>query len=202
MAKAYPIVPVRCGKSPSLVNVCGVATRLQPRKRRVNPIDRWKTDQAELRTASLALLDLVNQPAPPQAVLIAARWRVARALLRYLPMVDRIVYARLRLHRDHAAVAAVARFSTEAQAIYAHYERHSERWTPEAALADWPAYRMAVRGQAVKVQDRLDRELRELLPYLATAPAIEPVRAPTDRNWAGDGWRFRDLLGLDAPVPV
>ena len=167
----------------------------------MNPIDRWKSDQAEVRAASLALLDIVNQSAaPPEPVLTAARWRVARALLRYLPMVDRIVYARLRLHRDRAAVAAAARFAEEAQAIYAQYERHSAQWTPAATLADWPAYRVAVRGQAMKVQARLDRELAELLPYLETAPHLEPVRSPSDRNWAGDGWRFRDLLGLDAPI--
>ena len=169
----------------------------------MNPIDRWKTDQAELRAASLALLDLANQPTPPpHAVLIAARWRVARALLRYMPVVDRVVYARLRLHRDREAVAAAARFAEEGAAIYAFYERHSERWTPEAALADWPGYRFAVRGQAQKVQDRLDREVAILLPYLETAPALEPVRAPTDRNWAGDGWRFRDLLGVDVPAKL
>ena len=168
----------------------------------MSPLQRIAADQAELRTASLALLQLAQGPVPTRAELVAARWRVARALLRYLPIVDRLVYARLRLHPNRDAVAAVARFSAEAEAIYAHYERHSQRWTPEAALAEWLAYRLAVRAQAMKVRDRLDRELAELIPYLATAPDIAPVRAPTDRNWARDGWRFRDLLGLDDALPA
>ena len=166
-------------------------------------IERWMADQNELRAACLALVEMVEAPAPPPAdALVAARWRVARTLLRYLPVVDRTVYAPLRLHADRGAVAAVARFSAEAEVIYASFERHSQRWTPEAALGAWLPYRLAVRAQAARVKDRLDRELAELLPYLKTAPRLDPVRAPTDRNWARDGWHFRDLLGLDSPAAV
>ncbi|OYY63414.1 hypothetical protein [Sphingomonas sp. 28-62-11] len=161
-------------------------------------IERWKSEQAELLAASLALRDLVANAALPQPDrLVPTRWRVARALLRYLPSTDRIIYARLRLHADAAARATANRFAAEAEAIYQAFEKHLGRWTPEAAAADWAAYRTHVRMQAMMVEDRLRRENAELLPFLASAPELEPVRAPGDRNWAGDGWRFRDLLGVD-----
>lgn len=164
-------------------------------------IERWKSEQAELLAASLALRDLVTgAEVPPSAQLVPTRWRVARALLRYLPSTDRILYARLRLHADPAARATAARFAAEAEAIYQAFEKHLGRWTPEAAAADWAAYRSHVRMQAIMVEDRLRRENAELLPWLATAPELAPARAPGDRNWAGDGWRFRDLLGVDKMV--
>ena len=165
-------------------------------------IARWEQDQAELRAASLALLDLVERPAPPAVdVLIAARWRVARTLLRYLPIVDRIVYARLRLHADPTAQATACRFSAEAQTIFAWFQKHSVDWPSHAAIAGWPRYRLAVRAQAALVIDRLDRERAALRPLLETAPNIPPMRTPGDRNWAGEGWRFRALIGVDeAPV--
>ncbi len=165
----------------------------------VRTIDQWKTDQAKVLAASLALLDLVDRPTPvPRAELTAARWRVASALLRYLPIVDRIVYARLRLHSNPAAAAMADRFEADAATIYALFERHSTRWTPEAVEADWSAYRAAVRHQAAIVRRRFERELAELLPYLETASSLPPVRQPGHRNWAGDGWKFRDILGVDS----
>ncbi len=155
-------------------------------------------DQAELRAASQALLDLAERPQPaPRAALSAARWRVARALLRYLPIFDRTVHARLRLHADPKAQILTAQFKAEVDAIYARYEQHAQRWTPAEIDAAWPAYRAQVRQQAMMMRDRLDRELTQLGPYLETAPALPAIRAPGDRNWAGDGWKFRDLLGLD-----
>lgn len=167
-------------------------------------IDRWEQDQGELRAAIAALVEIVDRTVPPPIdTLVAARWRLARALLRYLPIVDRIVYARLRLHADPAAQAAARRFADEAQAIFARFEKHSFDWPPETAIEGWPRYRLAVRGQATLVRDRLDREMAELRPFLTSAPDIPPMRAPGDRNWAGEGWRFRALLGLDdTPVRV
>ncbi|OYY71585.1 hypothetical protein [Sphingomonas sp. 28-63-12] len=161
-------------------------------------IERWVNEQAELRAATHALRDLVAMAEPPLPVLlIPARWRIARALLRYLPSTDRIIYARLRLHTDPAARATAARFAAEADAIYIAFDKHLDRWTPEAALADWAGYRAHVRRQAAMVDDRLVREKTELLPWLSTAPDLAPARAPGDRNWAGDGWRIRDMLGVD-----
>ncbi len=166
-------------------------------------IDQWKADQAKVLAASLALAELVGRPAPPdRALLTAARWRVASALLRYLPQTDRVVYARLRRHADPAARALADRFAAEAAMIYAMFEQHSDRWTPEAVEADWPAYRAAVRTQAAIVRRRFERELAELMPYLDTAPTLPAERQPGHRNWAGDGWKFRDLLGVDEPGPA
>ncbi len=151
-----------------------------------------------MRAASVALRDLVDQPHPVQrARLAAARWRVARALLRYLPLVDRVVYTRLRLHRDRSATAIADKFAAEAETIYAMFESHAFRWTPDAVEQDWAAYRAAVRNQANLVQNRFDREQAEMLPYLMTAPDVPSTRSPNHRNWAADGWKFRDLLGLD-----
>ncbi len=161
-------------------------------------IERWKSEQAELLAASLALRDLMADSEVPQpARLVPTRWRIARALLRYLPSTDRIIYARLRLHPNPQARETANRFAAEAEAIYQAFEQHLNRWTPEAAAADWASYRAHVRRQAMMVEDRLRRENAELLPWLASAPELAPVRAPGDRNWAGDGWRFRDLLGVD-----
>lgn len=161
-------------------------------------IERWRADQAEVLAASMALRDMVNEAAPPPPErLAAARWRVARSLLRYLPIVDRVVYARLRLHRDPAAARIADRFAAEGATIYAMFEKHSATWTPEAVAADWASYRLAVRQQAALVKARFDRELAEMLPFLETAPDIAPTRRPNDRNWAGDGWKFRAMLGVD-----
>lgn len=161
-------------------------------------IDRWKNEQTELLAAAMALRDLVDERTPPVAAqLVAARWRIARALLRYLPSTDRIIYARLRLHADPAARDVAARFAAEAHAIYAAFEKHLDRWSPEAAANDWPGFRTHIYMQAKMVADRLNRENADLLPWLATAPDLAPARAPGDRNWAGDGWRFRDMLGVD-----
>lgn len=168
----------------------------------VPTIDQWKSDQAKVLEASQALLALVSQPAmPSRDSLTAARWRVASALLRYLPIVDRVVYTRLRLHADPAAARVADQFAAEAATIYAIFEQHAQRWTPEAVDADWPAYRAAVRTQVAIVRRRFDRELAELLPYLETAPQLPPLRQPSHRNWAGDGWKFRDMLGVDQPSP-
>lgn len=165
---------------------------------------RWEQHQTELRSAIYALVDIVERPVPPAMdVLVAARWRLARALLQYLPIVDRTVYARLRLHADPAAQTTARRFADEAKAIFAWFEKHSFDWPPAAALSRWPQYQLAVRAQASRVTDRLDRELAVFRPFLNSAPAIPPLRSPGDRNWAGEGWRFRTLLGLDEmPVRV
>lgn len=164
----------------------------------VTAIARWEKDQAELRAAIDALVAIVDRRTPPaSATLIAARWRVARSLLQYLPMVDRVVYARLRLLADPAAQAAARRYAEEATEIFARFERHSLDWPPEAAIDNWPRYRIAVNAQAAAVGDRLDRERRDLRPFLDGAPDVPPVRSSGDRNWAGEGWRFRALLGVD-----
>ncbi len=161
-------------------------------------LDRWKNEQAELLAAALALRDLVAEEEPPRpARLVPARWRIARALLRYLPATDRVIYARLRIHADPAARAVAARYATEAAAIYAAFEKHLDRWTPEAAAIDWPGFRVHIHMQSKMLEDRLRRDNADLLPWLQTAPDLAPARAPGDRNWAGDGWRFRDLLGVD-----
>lgn len=165
----------------------------------MTPIERLSIDQDELRAASAALVALADQPSPPpRAVLNAARWRIARMLLRHLPLKDRLVYARLRCHSDAKIAAVGARFSAEALHIYTLYEQHSERWTPEAVEADWARYRVGVRMQQQMLTDRLEREEAELLPLLNGAPEVPLARSPDDRNWAAAGWRFRELLEVGA----
>ncbi len=164
-------------------------------------VERILRDQASVRDASLALAALVDRADPPdREELQAARWRVARELLRLLPAQDRLVYARLRLHPDPLARMTGAQFAHETTAIYAAFEAHTERWTLDAALADWPAYRRHVKAQAGMVVDRLAREEEQLLPLLAGAPEVPEQRAPGDRNWAGDGWAFRARLELPGPA--
>lgn len=165
----------------------------------MTPIERLRIDQEELRAASAALATLAEQASPPpRAALAAARWRIARMLLRHLPLKDRLVYARLRLHADPAVAATGQRFSDEAGQIYALYEKHAEHWTPERVEREWAAYRVGVKMQQQMLEDRLRREEAELLPHLATAPDVPVTRSPEDRNWAAAGWRFRELLGVES----
>lgn len=149
-----------------------------------------------MRDASLALAELVAGEPVEREVLQTARWRVARELLRLLPVQDRLVYARLDAHPDPAVRATALRYRAETATIYAAYEAHSERWTLDAALANWATYRFAVGQQAAAVVARFEREEAELLPLLADAPALPDQRSPDDRNWAGDGWAFRERLEM------
>lgn len=136
---------------------------------------------------------------PPRAGLNALRWRFARTLLRHLPHKDRLVYARLRCHADPAVAATARRYADEAALLYERFDQHSSRWTPDAVDADWSGYRNSVRQMTRMLEDRVARENRELLPWLDTAPEITPVQPFGGRNWAGDGWKLRAMLGMDDP---
>ncbi|MAW99356.1 MAG: hypothetical protein CMN72_06815 [Sphingomonas sp.] len=157
-------------------------------------------DQESLGDALRALCAICARCEPPErAALSEIRWRFARGLMRHLPLKDRIVYSRLRLHPDPAVVAVAERYSAEAHQMYEAFLAYSERWTPEAVEADWAGYCAHMRLMTHGLEERVAREKAELLPHLATAPAVPAERRDGDRNWAADGWRMRELLGIDRP---
>ena len=164
----------------------------------VPSIERLFADQEHLRAVSAELLELTQLSEPPERARISGvRWRLARALLRHLPLKDRLVYARLRGHADPAVAEVAQRYSDEAGKLYAMFEQHTAHWTPETVEAGWGAYGASVAQMTAMLDQRIAREEIELLPHLATAPEIEPRRSEGDRNWAADGWRIRALLGID-----
>ena len=165
-------------------------------------ISRLYRDQEELRAVAAELTTLCSQPHPPErTVLRDTRWRLARALLRHLPLKDRMVYSRLRHHPDPAVVAIAVRYSDEAAMLFGQFEAHTERWTPEAVEAEWPTYCLGAKMMAQMLDERIAREEAELLPHLDGAPEVPAERRAGDRNWAGGGWRIRELLGIDPPSP-
>ncbi len=138
------------------------------------------------------------RPAPPDRdALNDMRWRLMRSLLRTLTLKDRMIYPRLRLHPDVAARAVAERFSASTEADYERIAAHSKRFPPEAVARDWPGYTASVRLRVNEMNDRLDREERELFPLLDGAPRIASVSFSQGTNWAADAWRIRAMLGMD-----
>ena len=165
-------------------------------------LSRLAADHVELRALCAELRGLTASASPPdREVLTDARWRLARCLLRHLPLKDRLVYARLRCHPNPAVVDVVERFSAETGQLYGQFASHSERWTPEAVEKGWASYSIALRTLTHLLEDRLAREEAELLPHLDGAPDIPTTRGLDDRNWAADGWAIRDRLGVDKGTP-
>ncbi|MFL9841457.1 hypothetical protein ABS767_10825 [Sphingomonas sp. ST-64] len=136
--------------------------------------------------------------APGVEELNDARWRFTRALLRTLTLKDRMIYPRLRLHADPEARAAAERFDTSTTVDYARFAAHTKRFPPDTVVRDWRAYAVAVRLRTAELEDRMDREERELFPWLDNAPKVAPISFAQGTNWAADAWRVRTLLGKDS----
>ncbi|MBW4332182.1 hemerythrin domain-containing protein [Stakelama sp. CBK3Z-3] len=162
--------------------------------------DRLFADHAELRAISAELRELCSHPEPAERDRICdVRWRMARCLLRNLPLKDRMVYSRLRSHPDPKIAAVAKRYSDETLLLYGQFEKHMENWPPQRVETEWPGYCVGAKQMTSLLEARLAREENELLPHLDGAPQIPPQRRDGDRNWAADGWRIRALLGIDPP---
>lgn len=159
-------------------------------------VRRLLDEHEQLRGLSRDLMTLLAQPAPPAAETLAdLRWNIARTVLRHLPNEDRYVYRRLFRHTRPDAIATAKFFQQDLQHTYEPYRVHSERWTIEAALADWPTYCAATRRLLIAVDDRMQREEEQLYPHLRDAPDFVPERCPDAHNFAGDAWAIRASLG-------
>lgn len=155
-------------------------------------------EHRNLRSCNVEMATLARRfEAPSTAELNDARWRFTRTLLRTLTMKERMVYPRLRLHADPQARATALRFQESTAVDYERFATHTKRFPPDVVVTDWRAYAVAVRLRTAELEDRLDREERELFPLLDDAPDIATMPIATGTNWAADGWRVRSLLGLD-----
>ena len=126
-----------------------------------------------------------------------ARWRFTRTLLRTLTLKDRMIYPRLRLHADPAAREVAERFDKSTVVDYERFAAHTKRFPPDVVVRDWRAYAVAVRLRTAELEDRMDREERELFPLLDDAPRIASIPFSQGTNWAADAWRVRAMLGKD-----
>ncbi|MBX3593012.1 hemerythrin domain-containing protein [Sphingomonas sp.] len=155
-------------------------------------------EHRRLRACNAEMAAFARQLAGPATeILNDARWRFTRTLLRTLTMKDRLVFPRLRLHPDPTARETADRFATSTVADYERFANHTRRFPPEMASTDWRSYAAAVRMRTAEMDERMTREETELFPLLADAPEVDAGRNLTDINWAADGWRVRELLGID-----
>ncbi|WP_109809078.1 hemerythrin domain-containing protein [Sphingosinithalassobacter portus] len=165
----------------------------------VSKLDIFFAEHRNLRERTAEMEALATQLEQPSiAQLNDARWRFTRTLLRTLTMKERIVYPRLRLHPDPKAREIARRFSESTAVDYERFANHTKRFPPETVIDHWPAYAAAVRLRTAEMHERMDREERDLFPLLENAPEIDALPIP-EKNWAADGWRVRDMLGLDSP---
>jgi hypothetical protein len=161
-------------------------------------LERLRNQHDLLRAFAHDLLGLLgsDRAADPEA-LAASRWRLSRMLLQHLALEERHVYR--PLERDpRADVNMIAHgFSRELEDSFTRYQEHMHHWTPEAILEDWPTYRRAAGHLLQFLLERLDREERELYPLINDEADIG-MRSPNDRNWAAQGFIFREKIGQAA----
>jgi hypothetical protein len=159
-------------------------------------IDRLLGEHEQLRVIAAELTILLDRPEPPAAdTLSDCRWRMARLMLRHLPVEDRQVFRRLDAHPEPRVRAKMADFRLDLDARYDTYRTHSEKWSVDCAIADWAAYRASARRQIVQLKEALLREESEIYPLLDGAPPAPAERPIDQRNWAGDAWLIRGQLG-------
>lgn len=159
-------------------------------------VQRLIAEHTQLAQMGQALIALLDRPEPPSAEILSEhRWNIARTVLRHLPTEERYVYRRLDEHRRPEAIRIAQRFRDDLANTYEPFKAHSERWTIDAALADWTTYRVATRRLILMLDDRMQREEAELYPQLVDAPHFVPERSADTPNFAGDAWAIRASLG-------
>ncbi|QDX25846.1 hypothetical protein FPZ54_07285 [Sphingomonas suaedae] len=165
----------------------------------MSDLDPFFAEHRRLREYNVEMATLARQFDPPGVEeLNDARWRFTRTLLRTLTLKDRMIYPRLRLHADPQARLAAERFCQSTTVDYARFAAHTKRFPPDVVVRDWRAYAVAVRLRTAELEDRMDREERDLFPWIDSAPRVESIPFSQGTNWASDAWRVRTLLGKDS----
>ena len=161
-------------------------------------LDQFFAEHRRLRECNVEMATLARRFDPPGVEeLNDARWRFTRTLLRTLTLKDRMIYPRLRLHADPRAREVAERFDKSTTVDYERFAAHTKRFPPDVVVRDWRAYAVAVRLRTAELEDRMDREERELFPLLEDAPRIASASFSQGTNWAADAWRVRAMLGKD-----
>lgn len=164
----------------------------------VSNLDPFFAEHQRLRACNVEMATLARQLDPPSVdELNDARWRFSRTLLRTLTLKDRMIYPRLRLHADPVARAVAERFCQSTSVDYERFAAHTKRFPPDTVVRDWRAYAVAVRLRTAELENRMDREERDLFPLLDDAPRLASVPFSQGTNWAADAWRIRAMLGMD-----
>lgn len=141
-------------------------------------IEKLQGEHVELRRIAEELSGLIAGATPcDPGELARCRWKLARLVIRHLAGEDREIYNR---PRDPASPLGTVtrRLTDELGGLYADFHRHITTWSGEAAAKNWKVYRAETQTLLKALHDRIDREERELYPFVeVTTPRETPKAA-------------------------
>lgn len=143
-------------------------------------------------TAHMRRISALPAPPPPEE-LTEARWQLLYTVLRQFILKGRLLHGRLAHHPDADVAARSRAFVAESEALYDMFAERSEGWTPEFVEGDWPAFSASLRQLTDLIDARLEREDREFMPHLDTAPPATG-ESVSGRDWAAEEERLRARL--------
>jgi hypothetical protein len=133
----------------------------------MSELTKLRHDHAELARMFRQLERIIALPqAPSQLELFELRRTLMQTLIGHLKLEDWALYPRLIDSGDAEIAAAGRHFKDEMGGLAPAFLAYCEKWTANTIAADWPDYCSDTRELLDALNDRLNRENRELLPLL------------------------------------
>ncbi len=121
----------------------------------------------QLRRMGRQLGRLIAEPRPPEQVgLFEVRREFASLLVAHLKNEDWVLYPRLLASKDRSIAATARQFIDELGGLSDAYARHTRSWTAFTIAADWEGYCRDTALLIAALDERIEREDRELYPLM------------------------------------
>lgn len=141
-------------------------------------IELLKAQHEELEQSAAALLEAVSSEA--RQSIAPLRWRFARLLIAHLAVEDRFFYPRIIAGDDTAAAQVALRFQQEMAGLSDMFSQHMAKWTDDLIGKDWSGYSREVKDILARLQQRIDRENRELYTLMEGIAPDDKEGPPVD----------------------
>ncbi|PAL20149.1 hemerythrin domain-containing protein [Sphingopyxis sp. GW247-27LB] len=133
----------------------------------VHEMRRLRAEHAELARLSRQLADLLEaSAAPPSTEIEPIRAQLRDTLTRHLKCEDWALYPRLRAAGETDAARLARDFADAMGHVADDYDAYDRRWPPARVAAEWPAFRAESRAMLAALDERMERENRELYPLV------------------------------------
>lgn len=155
---------------------------------------RLLSDHAQLRRYAADIRAALADPAASTRAgeLEELRWSISRDLMQHLAFDEKHVLAVLDAVGGPREQAVAGEFREELARIADRFRSHMTQWTGSKVAADPKRYRRSLDELIALLEQRLDREERELYPLIAKHGSTS-IAAPT-HNWAGEAWAYRRAI--------
>ena len=147
-------------------------------------------DHASLRAHAAALVSAVRELRPDNMAKVQdLRWALTRVAHQHLVLDERYVQVPLESRPDPSVRGKAAELRADAERFRSYWTLHIADWPSERVASSWTSYRRAVHRLVDRMEERLDREERELYPLVGPSELAKAQSA--DRNWAAEALRLR-----------